>query len=145
MYLTAPEYQAETGVGLVAEKLDAILEQASRLLDSRIGVYERITVTTGSAIGWKLDHEQDEDVTTFPDLDDYQAAAVRTWVAKMTEFLIDYDGKLGGEAESIQLGKFRRTSSKREQTLRDHMAFPDSQLVDAGLVNRAPISETTTV
>jgi len=122
-YLTASEYNTYTGRS-VSEALDRRLTMASKLLDTRIGVYSR--QTSGDYEGYKLDLD---------DLFAYQVEAVKTWVAWMVAALY-LNNDSPGTFQQIKLGRFSVSEEKSQSDLPDTVLWADYQLKDANLINR---------
>ncbi len=120
VYLTAAEYASITGRP-EAEAEDRRIEQATQLLDARIGAYTR------QDDGYKLEISA---------LEAHKATAARTWVARMVAYLHDHDDE-PPSGDAVTLGRFSvRPSSSG--LLPAELRFADQQLVGAGLVNTRP-------
>lgn len=122
-YLSVTEYNAYTGRS-ASEANDRRLTMASKLLDTRIGIYSR--QTSGTYEGYKLDLD---------DLFDYQVEAVKTWVAWMTAALY-LNNDSPGTFQQIRLGRFSVTEESSQSDLPDSVLWADYQLKDANLINR---------
>lgn len=120
MYITPEIYEELTGRD-VSEASEVRIRRASRLLDARIGMYERDD--------WKL--ELDE-------LTDYQKEAVQMWVSYVVvSFAVNNDSVQVNE--SIKLGRFSvsaRQGGESATVIPDQLRYADIQLKDSGLIKR---------
>ena len=122
-YIEKADYASITGRS-DTEATDPRIKRASRLLDSRIGVWTR--KTSGTYVGWKLD---------LSDFDAYRSEAVTEWVAWVVAALFDSNDQMDPGGESVRLGKFQVNRSVVSKTgLPAKLQFADSQLVDANMV-----------
>ena len=120
MYITPEIYEELTGRD-VSEASEVRIRRASRLLDSRIGMYERDD--------WKLDLDE---------LTDYQKEAVQMWVSYVVvSFAMNNDSIQVNE--SIKLGRFSvsaRQGGDSATVIPDQLRYADIQLKDSGLIKR---------
>ena len=120
MYIT-PEIYFELTGRAVSEASEVRIRRASRLLDARIGMYERDD--------WKL--ELDE-------LTDCQKEAVQMWVSYVVvSFAVNNDSVQVNE--SIKLGRFSvsaRQGGESATVIPDQLRYADIQLKDSGLIKR---------
>lgn len=122
-YITAAEYNQETGRPQ-AEATDYRLKMASKLLDSRIGLWPE--PESGE---FKLDLSGSE-------LTGRQIAAVKSWTAWMVAALVDNDDSIQVN-ESIKLGSFSVTARDgKNELIPDQLQFADQILVDSRMIRR---------